>query len=244
MRARPTRTAGLALGAALAAALPAVAAPAADAAPTRTARAFVAAFTTATSEARAAVPAVAPAVERLAPCVELALGAPEREADHAVVVALTAAVSDGVVAPLLPVLTRLQAALDAIPTQDAALRSVRALWRKQLADLRAFPSGAQLCEQLTAWRAGGWKRAARPQLPPVLEAQTPEAELLAAERKLDRAARRLRALGAARTDAARVDGDRLVAPVADAHEKALERVLPDDGRYTVDVEEIERFNRR
>lgn len=218
-----TRRPALALIATLATLVPAVAAPAAQAAPTRTAQAFVNAFKAAEVESRAAAAAVEPALKKIEPCLDVVTKAPAKQTFEALTLGLSAAIGEGFVAPLLPVVTRLQAALDAIPTQDPVLRSARATWRAQIGVFTSYPSGTATCDALAAWQAAGWKRSAQPDVEGLAGgADVSEKQEDAYERRLARGVRRLRALGVSKRDAARIEGEDFGEPVAERFSQLIE----------------------
>jgi len=210
------------LAATMAAAL-LTAAPAAHAAPTRTAQAFVDALKAAQLEARAVATTIEPAIKQVEPCVRVAAEAPAKHAPEALALGFNAVFADAMIAPLTPTLTRLQAAFDAIPTQDPVLRSVRATWRVTVGQFTAFGSSKPICDALAAWKAAGWKPSARPDVLKLIGAdQFTEKRNDAFERTFKRAERRLRALGVSKRDARLIRGDDVVKPVTDRLDKVLE----------------------
>jgi hypothetical protein len=105
-----------------------------------------------------------------------------------------------------PVRTSLDAFLaqiEAVPTNDRALRSGRAGWRSEIQFIRQLQSSPDPCGSLQAWQR---KHFAPSQSPVNLDAVGDEG-LNAAEGKIKLAARRMRALGVSDGAAARFTGD-------------------------------------
>ena len=187
----------------------ATAAPA-GAAPTRTAQRF----SDAVLHARVAIKAQRDEFRErwealnLELCFEALDGAPERAADRAGLVVglgLSTTFND----LLLPHLRQVVAELDAVPTRDRVLRSGRAAWREMVRLLGGIPRVEDPCGQLARWRDAGWAPEAAPPVPDYdIEALEKRGDRL--ERKLKRAARRLRRLGLSRAAARRFTGETLL----------------------------------
>jgi hypothetical protein len=155
---------------------------------------------------------------------------PKRAAERADAV-LLAALSHPIYGPTKPVLRQIVADLQVIPTSDPALKSGRAAWRRLTEIVEQMPTLDKPCEQLERWAASGWNASAAPKIDAKLVArvteQTDSPEL---QRKIDRAARRMRQLGVSRGDARRFTGETLLDDVIDeAIEKALEDAVPGAG---------------
>jgi hypothetical protein len=187
----------------------AVAAPA-SAAPTRTAQRF----SDAALYAHGAIKADRVQIQQrfealnLRLCFEALEGAPRRAEDTAValvVLGMTTALSD----VLMPHLTKLVADLDAVPTRDRVLRSGRGAWRRMVQLLGEVPRVEDPCGQLARWRDAGWAPEAEPALPD-FDVEAAEGKGKTIERKLRRAARRLRKLGVSRRAARRFTGATLL----------------------------------
>ena len=119
--------------------------------------------------------------------------------------------------------------LDAIPTQDPALRSGRAAWRAQVAQIDEMPRVDAPCDALERWRDAKWRASAAPKLDERAMARMIEGSA-GQERKVRRAARRLRQLGVRKGEAARFTGDTMFDNVID--DRFLEAMLgSSDGRF-------------
>jgi hypothetical protein len=134
---------------------------------------------------------------------------PKREAER-LGLFLGAVIVQPVFGPSKPVLRQIVDDLDAIPTNDPVLRSGRAAWRRIVELIHQTPVLEKPCEQLEAWARSGWKASARPKMD--FEAFGELLEDLdsdALERKIERAARRLRRLGVSKGAAERFTGETL-----------------------------------
>jgi len=136
--------------------------------------------------------------------------APETRQLQVVLVAallVAAPVFDPIRAPL----DRYLAELEAVPTADAALRGGRAGWRSEIDLIRRLPSLPDPCGALVAWRRTRYA----PSAAPVTVGALANAGLLAADGKLTRAERRMRALGVSAGAARRFTGETLFAGIAE-----------------------------
>lgn len=93
--------------------------------------------------------------------------------------------------PIRPALDAFLAQIEAVPTNDPALRGGRAGWRTEIDIIRRLPSTPDPCAALQAWQRTGFAPSSAP-IP--LDVLT-NAAALAAEGKLAVAARRMRQLG-------------------------------------------------
>jgi len=122
-----------------------------------------------------------------------------------------AAFFDAVLAPLRPALGRFVAELDGVATDDRALRGGRAAWRSAVRVLTAFPSVPRdPCTHLRRWREAGFAPDAAPPLDfPAVARLTAQLDATEGrlERKIDRAAARLRQLGVSARTAERFGGE-------------------------------------
>ena len=142
---------------------------------------------------------------------------PDRESDRFAMF-LVAAMFGPMFEPARPVLHQIVGDLEAIPTRDPILRSGRAAWRVVVQYFDRFPRIEAPCEQLERWAGSGWRASARPDFDFAAFEQLIEGEdvgIETAERKLQRAARRLRRLGVSKGDAKRFTGDTLFDDVPD-----------------------------
>jgi hypothetical protein len=104
--------------------------------------------------------------------------------------------------PIRPALDTFLAQLEAIPTNDPALRGGRAGWRTEVDIIRRLPSTPDPCAALQAWQRTGF---AEDRAPIPIDALTnPAAEASAG--KIAVAARRMRQLGVGATAAKRFRG--------------------------------------
>ena len=105
--------------------------------------------------------------------------------------------------PVRTALDAFLAQIEAIPTNDRALRSGRAGWRSEIQFIRGLQSSPDPCGSLQAWQ----RKHFAPSASPVnLDAVT-DPGLNAAEDKITIAARRMRALGVSAGAARRFTGD-------------------------------------
>jgi hypothetical protein len=103
-------------------------------------------------------------------------------------------------------LLRFRDELAAAVTQDRALISGRAAWRRLAKAYGALPAGGDLCEDVKAWRRTGYDRAT------IRRAQAEYRPVFAAfgrgmQRKIAAAADRMRELGISEQDAKVFEGD-------------------------------------
>ena len=150
------------------------------------------------------------------PCSD-AIGAAPARASTGLARIYLAALFDVIFTPTLPALRTMVADLDAIPTEDRALRSGRAAWRASVEQIEAAPKLADPCGVLQAWRQAGWTRESAPRIPGLSKA-IDEASNDRIERKLVRAERRMRRLGVSRGAARRFRGETLSSCVDDVIE--------------------------
>ena len=194
--------------------------PAADASAATTAQRFADAVERGKSAIRAKEPEFRAAWEALdfARCervLERHKPPPAGELEHFVVYLVIAATG-----PMIqtgkPVLDQIVADLEAIPTRDPILRSGRAAWRDTVRALDAFPAVERPCEQLERWARSGWRKSSRPALDfEALKGEIEDDRSAENDRKLARAARRLRQLGVSAGDASRFTGDSLFDDIPD-----------------------------
>jgi hypothetical protein len=104
--------------------------------------------------------------------------------------------------PIRPALDTFLAQLEAIPTNDTALRGGRAGWRTEIDIIRRLPSTPDPCAALQAWQRTGFDEDRAPI--PIDVLTNPAAE--AAAGKVAAAARRMRQLGVGATAAKRFRG--------------------------------------
>ena len=150
------------------------------------------------------------------PCSD-AIGAAPARASSGLIRVYLAALFDVLFTPTLPALRTTVSDLDAIPTEDRALRSGRAAWRASVEAIETVPKLADPCGVLQAWRRAGWTRESAPKTPGLSKALD-EASNDRIERKLARAERRLRRLGVSRGAARRFRGETLFSGVEDVIE--------------------------
>ncbi len=165
-------------------------------------RAAAQAFGVAAERFHAAVLAAVPEVEQRSEalktqvCARALRRAPRRQrellAQYMVTIQL-----DALYTPIRPAFDAFVAELNAIATEDPALRSGRAAWRSLATLIVREPVPAGACALLSAWRHAGQPRDALPAIPGLTLEQ---AELIVEsdvvfKRKMDEGARRLRALG-------------------------------------------------
>ena len=141
-------------------------------------------------------------------CDQAVRAAPDDRALEVVLVALLVIIAPGY-DPVRPALDTFLAELEAIPVADPILRSGRAGWRSEVDLIRRLPSLPDPCGTLQTWQRAGYADSASPI---VVEAVL-NPGLLAAEDKLARAARRMRALGVSAGAARRFTGDGMFADV-------------------------------
>jgi hypothetical protein len=140
---------------------------------------------------------------------------PKREADRFGLL-FAAVILQPTFGPTKPVLQQIVDDLDAIPTRDPILRSGRAAWRSVVGLVSRFPTVDKPCEQIEAWANAGWRASARPDFDfEGFEKLLEEGDDKALERKLDRAARRLRQLGVSKGAAERFAGETLLEDIPD-----------------------------
>lgn len=118
---------------------------------------------------------------------------PKREIDNATTILVLAA-SQPLVEVGTPLLRQMVRDLEAIPTNDPALRSGRAGWREAVALVARYPRLDRPCEALERWSRAGWRPSARPDVS-FRELQRFVTSRAAPEAKLHLGARRLRQLG-------------------------------------------------
>lgn len=111
--------------------------------------------------------------------------------------------------PVRPALDTFLAELEAIPIADPTLRSGRAAWRSEVDVIRRLPSVPDPCGTLEAWRRAGYAESASP----IVVQAVVNPGVIAADGKLARAARRMRALGVRASAARRFTGARMFAGV-------------------------------
>jgi hypothetical protein len=167
---------------------------------------------------RVAIKARMPAIEQAAaltrsPACRSALrgATPAQQRAHVedLVGVLVDLLSGTMLAPVAEPLGTFQAELERIPTPDPALRSGRAAWRASVALYRQVrPLPADLCEQLTRWRAVGYAASARPALQPLVVRSILDGSG-SVDAKLHLAAARMVALGVPEGQARRFAGDTL-----------------------------------
>ena len=197
-----------------AALLPAATAPAAT-----SAQRFADAVERGKSALRAKEPEFRAAVEALdfKRCERVIEGKPppKREVERYAIF-LVASLFKPMFEPAQPVLRQIVADLEAIPTRDPILKSGRAAWRAIVQSFDRYPSIEDPCGQLEKWANAGWRASARPDFDfDGFERLTDGIGTKTAERKLARAARRLRQLGVSRGDAERFTGESLFDDVPD-----------------------------
>jgi hypothetical protein len=141
-------------------------------------------------------------------CDRAVRAAPDDRALEVVLVALLLIVAPGY-DPVRPALDTFLAELEAIPIADPILRSGRAGWRSEVDLIRRLPSVPDPCGTLQTWRRAGYADSASP----IVVAAVLNPGLIAAEDKLARAARRMRALGVGAGAARRFTGDGMFADV-------------------------------
>ena len=116
----------------------------------------------------------------------------------------------GLFAPLIDALhvaaAQTAAELDAVPTRDPALVAGRDAWGEVTALMLRYPHPDRPCERLRDWRDSGWSRELRPPLfeEELIALDEPSDRI---ERRLKRAARRLRQLGVSPGAAERFTGE-------------------------------------
>jgi hypothetical protein len=111
--------------------------------------------------------------------------------------------------------------LDAVATGDRVLRSGRAGWRVQVELMTTAPVVRDLCRKLRRWRAGEWGARGRPAGDLArIDRWSRELDLAGSVRKIERAAKRLRALGVPEADAEAFTGEGLFSK--------LDRVFDED----------------
>lgn len=111
--------------------------------------------------------------------------------------------------PIRPALDTFLAQLEAIPTNDPALRGGRAGWRTEVDIIRRLPSTPDPCAALQAWQRTGFAENRAPI--PIDVLTNPAAEASAG--KIAVAARRMRQLGVGATAAKRFRGRQMFAGV-------------------------------
>jgi hypothetical protein len=141
-------------------------------------------------------------------CDQAVRAAPDDRALEVVLVALLLIVAPGY-DPVRPALDTFLAELEAIPIADPILRAGRAGWRSEVDLIRRLPSLPDPCGALQTWRRAGYTDSASP----IVVAAVLNPGLLAAEDKLARAAKRMRALGVSASAARRFTGDGMFADV-------------------------------
>jgi hypothetical protein len=102
------------------------------------------------------------------------------------------------------------AQIEAIPTNDRALRSGRAGWRSEIQFIRQLQSSPDPCGSLQAWQ----RKQFAPSASPVNLDAINDPGLNAAEDKITLAARRMQQLGVSAGTAQRFTGDRIFQGVA------------------------------
>jgi hypothetical protein len=111
--------------------------------------------------------------------------------------------------PIRPALDTFLAQLEAIPTNDPALRGGRAGWRTEVDIIRRLPSTPDPCAALQAWQRTGFAENRAPI--PIDVLTNPAAEASAG--KIAVAARRMRQLGVGATAAKRFRGRQMFSGV-------------------------------
>jgi hypothetical protein len=181
-------------------------------------------FADAALRTKVRIGAVVPAVKRSAreiwePCAGLPESEPPARAKPQIDVLEVSIILGPVFPHTQPVLERFVADLEAIPTNDPALRSGRAAWRESVRREAAIPIVERPCELYAAWAATGYAPEAAPVLPVAeYEAAMRGLDELEARsaRKKDRAARRLRRLGVREPSARRFAGAGMFRALDDA----------------------------
>lgn len=121
---------------------------------------------------------------------------------------------DAVFGPARPAFVRFLAELERVRTRERALRRGRAVWRKAVRFLSSVPTPPPLCADLLRWQGAGFAPGAVPVY--AIDAVAPLGPGSSSQdRRLPRAARRLRALGVKRSAAVRFAGNGLFANLID-----------------------------
>jgi hypothetical protein len=141
-------------------------------------------------------------------CARAVDAAPDDRALEVVLVAALLIIAPGY-DPIRPALDTFLAELEAIPIADPVLRSGRAGWRSEVDVIRRLPSVPDPCATLQTWRRAGYATRASP----IVVAAVANAGIVAADDKLARAARRMRALGVSAGAARRFTGAGMFADV-------------------------------
>lgn len=160
---------------------------------------------------RAQVPEIEQRFENLGTdqCERALVGAPAHAEDEVFAI-IVSATTWALVDPAMPALRQIVADLSAIPTEDAALRSGRAAWRRSVEMFESIPRVADPCGTLEAWKRKRWRRDAAPKISfRQFEELIDGPSARRVERKLRRAAQRMRQLGVSRGAAERFRGETL-----------------------------------
>ena len=145
-------------------------------------------------------------------CASIADGAPDHVQERVMELLVVAAPGE-FAAATAPIMRAFVAELDRVATSDRALRSGRAAWRQAVGVMATWPR-PDLCALLGAWKEAGWKKARAPRVDLKSLARQDRASA-GIDRKLERAAARLRALGVAASAAHRFQGDPAVQRAAE-----------------------------
>jgi hypothetical protein len=114
---------------------------------------------------------------------------------------------EALLTPIVPALHDYVAALDRVKVGDARLRSGRSALRLSVRGVRNLePAPADVCAQLQAWQQAGYPVKGAPKIDdPAFDALFTLPQSL--NKKIERAARRLRSLGVSRRTSQRFTGD-------------------------------------
>lgn len=162
--------------------------------------------------ARLAIKAVAPEIRARVgtvnspACFRTVIHAPKQALERAAVI-YALGYFHAVIDPALPAMQTFSRELDAIQTDDPVLRSGRSAWRDELSLAERLPAVGDACGQLAAWRRAGFAPSAAPPVDPKALKMLDAGDGL--DRKVARAARRMRELGVPKSAAHRFGGDPL-----------------------------------
>jgi hypothetical protein len=151
---------------------------------------------------------IARRLDAVGACASIADGAPEHVEERVMELLVVAAPGE-FAAATAPILRGFVAELDRVQTRDGALRSGRAAWRRAVQVMATWPQ-LDLCAALRDWKAAGWRKDKAPRVDLRTLARQDVAGA-SVDRKLERAAVRLRRLGVGASAAHRFQGDPLFA---------------------------------